>query len=122
MKKKRKPRNTHKTIIQKDTDLTSSLDTLTLTPPESGEESDGGEWITPSNIKEIRTSTVERKGIRVPDVACITSDFAMQNVMLQMKMRLLSTDGVIIDQIKSFILRCHVSCIIHSLTLRLVIM
>ncbi|EOA29195.1 hypothetical protein CARUB_v10025467mg [Capsella rubella] len=40
-------------------------------------------------------------------VACITSDYAMQNVILQMGLRLLAPGGKQIRQLKRWILRCH---------------
>ncbi|KAI8569481.1 hypothetical protein RHMOL_Rhmol02G0282400 [Rhododendron molle] len=40
-------------------------------------------------------------------VACITSDFAMQNVLLQMGLRLLAPGGMQIRQLHRWILKCH---------------
>ncbi|KAJ8768461.1 hypothetical protein K2173_021614 [Erythroxylum novogranatense] len=40
-------------------------------------------------------------------VACITSDFAMQNVLLQIGLRLLAPGGMQIRQLHRWILRCH---------------
>ncbi|KAK4801814.1 hypothetical protein SAY86_000017 [Trapa natans] len=40
-------------------------------------------------------------------VACVTSDFAMQNVILQMGLRLLAPGGMQIHQLRRWILRCH---------------
>lgn len=40
-------------------------------------------------------------------VACITSDFAMQNVLLQMGLRLLAPGGMQIRQLQRWILKCH---------------
>jgi RNA-binding protein NOB1 len=40
-------------------------------------------------------------------VACITSDYAVQNVMLQMGLSLISMSGQRITQVKSWVLRCH---------------
>ena len=76
------------------------------------EEDDDDGWITPSNLVKhkardsgfetspnIKTSKIE--------VACATSDFAMQNVLLQMNLKLLSLDGVMITKTKNWVLRCH---------------
>ncbi|KAI8073242.1 Nin one binding Zn-ribbon like-domain-containing protein [Gongronella butleri] len=41
------------------------------------------------------------------NVACMTNDFAMQNVLLQMNMNLVSTGGHRITKIKNWVLRCH---------------
>ncbi|KAL5551680.1 hypothetical protein UlMin_001856 [Ulmus minor] len=40
-------------------------------------------------------------------VACITTDFAMQNVLLQMGLRLLAPGGMQIRQLQRWILKCH---------------
>lgn len=79
--------------------------------PEASDESDGG-WITPSNIKKHKAkddgtdkSTSTEK---VLQVATMTGDFAMQNVLLQINLNLLSTKTCKrLSSIKQFILRCH---------------
>ncbi|KDP25457.1 hypothetical protein JCGZ_20613 [Jatropha curcas] len=40
-------------------------------------------------------------------VACVTSDFAMQNVLVQMGLRLLAPGGMQIRQLHRWILKCH---------------
>ncbi|WCJ26243.1 RNA-binding NOB1-like protein [Euphorbia peplus] len=40
-------------------------------------------------------------------VACVTSDFAMQNVLLQMGLRLLAPGGMQIRHLQRWILKCH---------------
>lgn len=64
-------------------------------------------WITPSNIenvkKEMNCSTIDVPII----VACITTDFAMQNMLIQMGLKVVSVDGMQIRKMKTFILRCH---------------
>ncbi|KAJ5280234.1 20S-pre-rRNA D-site endonuclease nob1 [Penicillium angulare] len=75
-------------------------------------DSDGGEWITPSNYKKKLAhddagvaSTPEPK---IMQVATMTTDFACQNVLLQMNLNLLSTTTLQrIQHLKSFIKRCH---------------
>jgi len=42
-------------------------------------------------------------------VGCITTDFAIQNVLLQMGMHLVSIDGLAIKKLKQWILKCF-SC------------
>lgn len=39
-------------------------------------------------------------------VGCMTTDYAMQNVMLQMGLQVISLDGNIIRQVKQWVLRC----------------
>ncbi|KAL3469853.1 Nin one binding Zn-ribbon like-domain-containing protein [Aspergillus californicus] len=76
-------------------------------------ESDGEEWITPSNLKKRQaldeagsaTAAPEQK---VMQVATMTTDFACQNVLLQMNLNLLSTATLQrIKHLKSFVKRCH---------------
>ncbi|MCJ1437590.1 Nin1 binding protein [Xylographa pallens] len=69
-------------------------------------------WITPSNIKKLQVrdrhsapaAATERGKMQV---ATITNDFAMQNVLLQMNLNLLSTSMLRVRQLKTHILRCH---------------
>nr|XP_004659598.1 RNA-binding protein NOB1 [Jaculus jaculus] len=73
------------------------------------EDSDGDEggWITPRNIKQIQQ---EFKQCDVPKdvrVGCVTTDFAMQNVLLQMGLHVLAVSGMLVREARSYILRCH---------------
>ncbi|KAJ3187438.1 Nin1 binding protein [Gaertneriomyces sp. JEL0708] len=77
-----------------------------------GGEDDG--WITPDNINKVKAQQVygkqkrqRKRKAQILEVACITSDFAMQNVLLQMGLKLLSVDGMAIDRVQSYVLRCH---------------
>jgi RNA-binding protein NOB1 len=81
-----------------------------LDGPESGDSDDG--WITPSNINKHKAKDEGTDKTRSPEktlqVATMTGDFAMQNVLLQINLNLLSTKTCKrISQIKQFILRCH---------------
>eukprot|EP00795_Rhopilema_esculentum_P001569 gene1569-16020_t len=38
---------------------------------------------------------------------CLTTDFAMQNVLMQMGLHVISVDGMLIRQARSYILKCH---------------
>lgn len=76
------------------------------------EESDAEEgWITPSNIKKHQARDAAKSAAstetKTMQVATITSDFAMQNVLLQMNLNLLSTTLERIRRLRSYILRCH---------------
>ncbi|XP_013174076.1 PREDICTED: RNA-binding protein NOB1 [Papilio xuthus] len=70
-------------------------------------DSDGEEWITPSNLaqkkKDMEMGEFEEKNV---EVACITSDFAMQNVLKQIGLNVTAIDGRIIRQLRTFIFRC----------------
>ncbi|KAF7491991.1 RNA-binding protein NOB1 [Sarcoptes scabiei] len=72
-------------------------------------------WITCDNIEEIKRKMSDMKfdeedGEKNENLslACITGDFAMQNVLMQMGLRVLSPkDGLLIRQTRQFVLRCH---------------
>ncbi|CAE6467276.1 unnamed protein product [Rhizoctonia solani] len=87
-------------------------------------EDDGeGEWITPENVSKHKSRAVqsyssadnkqnEKKTNKVVsptkmDVACMTADYAMQNVLLQMGLNLVGTEGRRVASVKSWVLRCH---------------
>lgn len=74
---------------------------------ESDSDSDGGDWITPRNLaekkKELELGEFEEKSV---EVACTTSDFAMQNVLKQIGLNVTSVDGRIIKHLRTFIFRC----------------
>ncbi|OWZ07429.1 RNA-binding protein NOB1 [Phytophthora megakarya] len=81
-------------------------------------EDDGKNWITNDNSTKFAASPfgdgkgLEEIATRLP-VACITTDFSIQNVMLQIGLRLLSTEGMIIKRVKQWILRC-IACFTTS--------
>ncbi|NXQ32809.1 NOB1 protein, partial [Alaudala cheleensis] len=72
------------------------------------EESDDEGWITPSNLKQAQLDAghCDTAPIGV-QVGCVTTDFAMQNVLLQMGLHVLAVNGMLIRQARSYILRCH---------------
>ena len=76
------------------------------------DELDSDGWITPSNFKKQQAkdhngSVAPKAGTGMIQVATITNDFAMQNVLLQMNLNLLSSSMLRVRQLKSYILRCH---------------
>jgi RNA-binding protein NOB1 len=79
---------------------------------DSGEDSDGG-WITPSNLKkhQEKDSSGSTESAQTPQsvlqVATLTTDFAMQNVLLQINLNLLSPTMQRVKHLKTYILRCH---------------
>lgn len=112
-------------------DLSKDIADLTISPaqqptppttdssePDDNDENDqdddnDGEWITPSNLSKhkakdsgARTSALSSADPQTP-VTTMTIDFAMQNVLLQMNLCLLSTNMQRIKQLKSKCLRCH---------------
>ncbi len=78
----------------------------------SSEDSDSEGWITPSNIKKRQADGSKSVGSTssttgTMQVATITTDFAMQNLLLQMNLNLLSPSLQRIRHLKTYILRCH---------------
>ncbi|XP_050350030.1 RNA-binding protein NOB1 [Nymphalis io] len=74
---------------------------------EEESDSDDGEWITPANLKEKKKEMEEGEFEDISvEIACITSDFAMQNVLKQIGLNVTSIDGRIIRQLRTFIFRC----------------
>lgn len=84
------------------------------TPPASDDEDDDdGEWITETNLPEHQVkdsglqADVRTQGPTQMDVATMTIDFAMQNVLLQMNLKLITTNMQRIKKLSSKVLRCH---------------
>ncbi len=81
---------------------------------QTSEDSDSEGWITPSNLNAHRTKDAAGPaGVStssdepIMQVATITADFAMQNVLLQINLNLLSTSLHRIKYLKSHVLRCY---------------
>ncbi|XP_016308518.1 RNA-binding protein NOB1 [Sinocyclocheilus anshuiensis] len=68
---------------------------------------DGGGWITPSNIKQVQMDASNWGPTADVRVGCLTTDFAMQNVLIQIGLHVLSVNGMLIKNTRSYILRCH---------------
>ena len=74
---------------------------------EDGEQDEVG-WITPDNLSGVRRmDQVEERAQDDSHVACATLDGAMQNVLLQMGLRVIDTDGYVVKNVKQFVLKCH---------------
>ncbi|KAH7396283.1 Nin one binding Zn-ribbon like-domain-containing protein [Pyrenochaeta sp. MPI-SDFR-AT-0127] len=85
------------------------------TPPatDSSDNDSDGDWITPSNLPAhqakdsgVQSHSRTAKAVQM-DVATMTIDFAMQNVLLQMNLNLLSTNMQRIKHLTTKVLRCH---------------
>ncbi|KAF0514302.1 Nin one binding Zn-ribbon like-domain-containing protein [Gigaspora margarita] len=85
----------------------------TPVPQDDDDDDDEKGWITPDNIMEyqekeqilsVKTKKDESVDIKV---ACMTTDYSMQNVLLQMGLNLVSVEGARIKKVKSWVLRCH---------------
>lgn len=71
-------------------ELTKSVADVTVQPDElildEDDEDEGGEWITPENVNEFKAVALgvtpsELQQLNIMDVACMTSDFAMQVII-----------------------------------------
>jgi RNA-binding protein NOB1 len=79
---------------------------------ESDSESDGEGWITPANLKQKQAedaapATGDAHSQKKMEVAVLTTDFAMQNVILQINLNLLSSNMMRIRHVRSVVLRCQ---------------
>jgi len=75
---------------------------------DEGDDEEG--WITPDNIEEYTasfTEVISEGGSNELKVACLTLDFSMQNVLLQMNMNLISVDGMTVKSSQRWIRRCY---------------
>ncbi|CAD1473864.1 unnamed protein product, partial [Heterotrigona itama] len=72
------------------------------------DDDDDSGWITSGNIsrikKELDSDFLEQKSVTI---ACLTMDFAMQNVLKQIGLNVVALDGRIIKQMRTYIFRCH---------------
>lgn len=98
----------------KEEDKAEELQSDDAADSQASEESDDGEWITPSNIHKFRAEdksvALEAQSQDNPIyTACATSDFAMQNVLLQLPIPLISPTSpyLHIKSVKQWLLRCH---------------
>ena len=94
-----------------ETEIESKIDSA-HTSAESQDDSDSDGWITPSNLKkkqaeEKTSSSTPAEEPKVVQVGVLTTDFAMQNVILQMNLNLLSPSMTRVKHMKTFVLRCH---------------
>ena len=76
-----------------------------------GDDDEG--WITPSNLKKHQAKDANgsiEESAKEPStmqVATLTTDFAMQNVILQINLNLISPTMHRVKHLKTFIMRCH---------------
>uniref|UniRef100_T1J4A0 RNA-binding protein NOB1 n=1 Tax=Strigamia maritima TaxID=126957 RepID=T1J4A0_STRMM len=69
------------------------------------DENDEDGWITSSSMSNHSKNLIVAKECG-PTVACMTCDFALQNVLMQMGLHIVSVDGFRIKENRTFILRC----------------
>mmetsp|Transcript_15461 Transcript_15461/g.28024 ORF Transcript_15461/g.28024 Transcript_15461/m.28024 type:complete len:364 (+) Transcript_15461:342-1433(+) len=84
---------------------------------ESEEEvkSDEEGWITPHNYKQTAKTAAEWTD---PTTRVMTSDFPVQNVVLQMGLKLVAIDGRTVKHIKRWVLKCQACKVITHDTTR----
>ena len=80
--------------------------------PQSDSDADSDEWITPSNLKKWQENSNSSKSASAEQktpiqVAAISTDYAIQNVLLQINLNLLSSSLRRVKYVKTFVLRCH---------------
>ena len=106
-------------------ELTEAVDQVKLDPsappanpiyestPLDDEDSDGGEWINSSNVAKHRSKdlglvpTGSGSNQSPLAAACMTGDYAVQNVLLSMGLGLVGEEGKRINKVKSWVLRCR---------------
>ncbi|EOD32208.1 hypothetical protein EMIHUDRAFT_202851 [Emiliania huxleyi CCMP1516] len=73
-------------------------------PDSTGDEDPDLPWITPANLRKTQASDARHAGApkETTRVGCITTDYAMQSVLLQMGLKLLSVDGMLLRSIKQW--------------------
>eukprot|EP00092_Neocalanus_flemingeri_P008169 GFUD01008809.1.p1 GENE.GFUD01008809.1~~GFUD01008809.1.p1 ORF type:complete len:538 (+),score=169.22 GFUD01008809.1:46-1659(+) len=67
-------------------------------------------WITPGNVKTKKAVFAGTDEVSEPvkvTVACMTTDFAMQNVCKQLGLNIIGTNGMMIKETKTWIMRCY---------------
>ncbi|KAJ1309265.1 hypothetical protein OPQ81_004928 [Rhizoctonia solani] len=104
------------------TKLTGQTPAAPLYEDPPSDDDGEGEWITPDNVSKHKsralqslppadTKRSDKKNKNIAptrmDVACMTVDYAMQNVLLQMGLNLVGTEGRRVASVKSWVLRCH---------------
>ncbi|WVQ72291.1 hypothetical protein IAR50_001841 [Cryptococcus sp. DSM 104548] len=76
------------------------------------DDEDAGDWINPANLtvhrsRDLGLITPSGSTAKPPAVACMTGDYAVQNILLGMGLGLVGEGGKKISKVKSFVLRCH---------------
>merc|ERR1711946_76619 len=71
------------------------------------DDDDADGWITPGNIDQAKNSMNGVLETVQLEVACLTTDFAMQNVLMQIGLNVVSLEGRLIHEVRTYILRCY---------------
>ncbi|VDO06161.1 unnamed protein product [Rodentolepis nana] len=112
-------------LLSDDEEANKSIDCNSDGSAENESEVDDSDWITADNFDEKLLVGLGFGGLRLDDevencsdgspvpVACLTKDFAMQNVMMNAGIPLLSLSGKIIKRARTHVLWCG-SCYAHT--------
>lgn len=74
---------------------------------EENDDADG-EWITPANIDRVVNGTAKHDANFFDGgIACVTSDFAMQNTLMHLGVPIIGPRGMRIGELRLWLLRCH---------------
>lgn len=98
---------------QLQTEPTAKVDSAQNSAPSQEEsDSDSEGWITPSNLKKkqaehAKSDVADAYPQKTMEVAVLTTDFAMQNTILQINLNLLSSSMMRIRHVRSMVLRCQ---------------
>lgn len=64
-------------------------------------------WITEDNIKDFNKNIGDNIDNQEVKVGCITTDYAVQNVLKQMGLSIVALDGRVIKEVRTYIRRCY---------------
>ncbi|KAH8300577.1 hypothetical protein KR044_009585 [Drosophila immigrans] len=93
---------------EEDDDEPSEEEQQQQTQAQEDEEVGDDGWITHSNIKKAKKALEGKvETDLIPPVACMTTDYALQNVLKQLNLQLAALNGRIIKQLRTYILRCY---------------
>ena len=73
------------------------------------EEDEGLPWVTVENLVNTQRADPTRRAAALDartKVACLTTDYAMQSVLMQMGLPLMGADGMMLRSVKQWVLRC----------------
>jgi RNA-binding protein NOB1 len=74
--------------------------------PANTDNDDEGEWITPENIHAMQSGTRGTGRAFEAGMACVTSDYAMQNTLMHLGVPIVGTNGMHIQELRLWLMRC----------------
>lgn len=64
-------------------------------------------WITEDNIQNLNANTRDNLTEQEAKVGCMTTDFAVQNVLKQIGLTVIALDGRVIKEVRTYVRRCY---------------